>query len=290
MVCYEFKGGIGTASRRAGDWTVGVAGPGQLRRAGIAAHRRPAGGGGDPRHRGPWPWDRPPYPRGDARGGSIIRIVATDAPLLPHQCERLAQRATIGMARVGSFGSNNSGPLRRLRHREPRAVRTGAVRTIPRPTVDLRHGGRRPRQPAARGGGGGDRGVGRQRPRRRRDHDRPGRDHRPTPSTTTAWSGSCAPTAAREHTRADFGRPRRPNRRWSDLLRPHGAPYPHSVGRGSSPGLYSRRNDTEREPASVCEQRALGVRRRRGGFGRRGGHRRSRLRSCRGGCVAGGPP
>ena len=41
----------------------------------------------------------------------IIIVVATDAPLLPHQCERLAQRATIGLARVGGIGANSSGDI-----------------------------------------------------------------------------------------------------------------------------------------------------------------------------------
>ena len=53
----------------------------------------------------PTPW---PRPRVD---GSIIIIVATDAPLLPHQCKRLAQRATVGLARVGGNGDNGSGDL-----------------------------------------------------------------------------------------------------------------------------------------------------------------------------------
>jgi D-aminopeptidase len=43
--------------------------------------------------------------------GSIIIIVATDAPLLPHQCRRLAQRATIGLARVGGNGNDSSGDI-----------------------------------------------------------------------------------------------------------------------------------------------------------------------------------
>ena len=43
--------------------------------------------------------------------GSIIIIVATDAPLLPHQCDRLAQRATVGLARVGGIGANSSGDI-----------------------------------------------------------------------------------------------------------------------------------------------------------------------------------
>jgi D-aminopeptidase len=43
--------------------------------------------------------------------GSIIIIVATDAPLLPVQCNRLAQRATVGLANVGGYGHNGSGDL-----------------------------------------------------------------------------------------------------------------------------------------------------------------------------------
>jgi D-aminopeptidase len=43
--------------------------------------------------------------------GSIIIVVATDAPLLPHQCERLAQRAGLGLARAGGSGANSSGDL-----------------------------------------------------------------------------------------------------------------------------------------------------------------------------------
>ena len=44
-------------------------------------------------------------------GGSIIVVLATDAPLLPHQCERLAQRAGLGLARMGSIASNGSGDI-----------------------------------------------------------------------------------------------------------------------------------------------------------------------------------
>ena len=44
-------------------------------------------------------------------GGSIIVIIATDAPLLPHQLERLAQRAALGIARVGGAGEHGSGDI-----------------------------------------------------------------------------------------------------------------------------------------------------------------------------------
>ncbi len=52
----------------------------------------------------------PPLSR-DEEDGSIIVIVATDAPLLPHQCKRLAQRASLGLARVGSISGDGSGDI-----------------------------------------------------------------------------------------------------------------------------------------------------------------------------------
>lgn len=109
MICYDFKGGIGTASRLvdtpSGRYTVGAlvqANHGdrqQFRVDGV-----PVG-----RELGyeviPSPWDHP------QQAGSIIVILATDAPLLPGQCRRLAQRATIGLARTGCVGHNGSGDL-----------------------------------------------------------------------------------------------------------------------------------------------------------------------------------
>jgi D-aminopeptidase len=53
----------------------------------------------------PLPWEESPY------GGSIIIIIATDAPLLPMQCNRLSQRATVGLARAGGIGHNGSGDI-----------------------------------------------------------------------------------------------------------------------------------------------------------------------------------
>jgi D-aminopeptidase len=55
----------------------------------------------------PSPYDDP----AGAGSGSIIAILATDAPLLPHQCERLAQRAGLGIARVGGGGEHSSGDI-----------------------------------------------------------------------------------------------------------------------------------------------------------------------------------
>jgi D-aminopeptidase len=104
MICHGFKGGIGTASRRAGDYVVGVL---------VQANhgRRPrlqVDGVAVGRELGP---ERIPLPPRPPAGGSIIVIAATDAPLLPHQCERLAQRTALGVARTGGAGENSSGDL-----------------------------------------------------------------------------------------------------------------------------------------------------------------------------------
>jgi D-aminopeptidase len=116
MICHEFKGGIGTASRvldgETGGWTVGVlvqANYGKrnwLRVDGVRV------GEAIPTSEVPSPWDDPVERSRRAPGsGSIIVVVATDAPLLPHQCERMAQRAGLGIARVGGTGGHTSGDL-----------------------------------------------------------------------------------------------------------------------------------------------------------------------------------
>jgi L-aminopeptidase/D-esterase-like protein len=110
MVCYGFKGGIGTASRRLGQknggYTVGVllqANFGTRRQLTVAgvpvgkeiaegAARDGAGGSG-------------------AEAGSVIVVVATDAPLLPHQLKRLARRVGLGLARTGAMSGNGSGDI-----------------------------------------------------------------------------------------------------------------------------------------------------------------------------------
>ena len=109
MICHEFKGGIGTASRAVktggGRFTVGAlvqANYGDrdlLRVAGVPVGRE-IGRDEVPSHR--------PAP---ARDGSIIAILATDAPLLPIQCQRLARRATVGLAWAGGIGANSSGDI-----------------------------------------------------------------------------------------------------------------------------------------------------------------------------------
>jgi D-aminopeptidase len=103
MICHDFKGGIGTASRVVGEHVVGV-----LVQANYGRRRRfrvdglPVGAAIGERI--------PVRTQGDV-AGSIIGIVGTDAPLLPHQCARLAQRAALGVARVGGAGEHSSGDL-----------------------------------------------------------------------------------------------------------------------------------------------------------------------------------
>ncbi|HSZ51391.1 MAG TPA: P1 family peptidase [Caulobacteraceae bacterium] len=109
MICHEFKGGTGTASRvvaaEDGAWTVGALVQANY---GIRAALRFAGA---PVGRAIG-YETVPSPfaiRRDA--GSIIVILATDAPLLPIQCQRLARRATTGLAWVGGYGGNGSGDI-----------------------------------------------------------------------------------------------------------------------------------------------------------------------------------
>ena len=104
MIAYEFKGGTGTASRRVrvGDaaWTLGVlvqANHGV--RDWLTVCGVPVGT--------PMPGDR----LLDEERGSIVVVIATDAPLLAHQLKKVAQRATIGIGRGGTPGGNSSGDL-----------------------------------------------------------------------------------------------------------------------------------------------------------------------------------
>jgi D-aminopeptidase len=107
MICHGFKGGVGTASRivdiDVGSYTVGALVQANYgRRSRFRVDGVPVG-----EEIG----DRIPLPRAGSEGGSIIGIVGTDAPLLPNQCERLAQRAALGVARTGGVGEHTSGDL-----------------------------------------------------------------------------------------------------------------------------------------------------------------------------------
>lgn len=111
MICHGFKGGIGTASRKLseteGGYTVGV-----LVQAnhGKRQHFTVAGVpvGKEITDLTVEIHQNQPYPPG---AGSIIIILATDAPLLPHQLKRLARRIPIGMGRVGTVGNQTSGDI-----------------------------------------------------------------------------------------------------------------------------------------------------------------------------------
>ncbi len=104
MICNEFKGGIGTSSRvlnaKAGGYTVGVmvqcnyGQRDQLRIAGVPVGRE------IPEHT-VWKDDV----------GSIIIVVATDAPLIPTQLRRLARKASLGLGRDGSYSGDGSGDI-----------------------------------------------------------------------------------------------------------------------------------------------------------------------------------
>jgi L-aminopeptidase/D-esterase-like protein len=119
MVCYGFKGGTGTASRRLseaeGGYTVGVlvqcncGRRPQLTIAGVPVGKEIPDGA--PHAQVNLPGGA--SPGGEIQGdvGSIIIVIATDAPLLPHQLKRLARRATLGLARTGSTSGNSSGDI-----------------------------------------------------------------------------------------------------------------------------------------------------------------------------------
>lgn len=114
MICHGFKGGIGTSSRvvttTRGAYTLGAlvqANYGarhDLRVDGVPVGR--AIGVDVVPARTQLPAPMPP-----SNAGSIIVVIATDAPLLPVQCQRLARRATTGLARVGGVGYNGSGDI-----------------------------------------------------------------------------------------------------------------------------------------------------------------------------------
>ncbi len=197
MICHEFKGGIGTASRRAGEWTVGVlvqANYGErdlLRIDGVPV------GASIPTSDVPSPWDQADAvsARASAEGGSIIGIVATDAPLLPHQCARLAQRVGMGVARMGSYASHGSGDLFCAFATGNRDLSRNAGEDDPRRTLGVRDGGRPAHQPAARGGRRGHRGSDRQCSPGRRDDGRPRWDHRARDRHRRAHGGHARPRA-----------------------------------------------------------------------------------------------
>lgn len=114
MMCLGFKGGIGSSSRvvtiKNSNYTVGAlvqsnfGAKKNLTIAGVPV-------GKELRDTMNYVINAPPKSRRQEGDGSIIVIVATDAPLLPHQLKRIAHRVTIGMGLVGGRGSNGSGDI-----------------------------------------------------------------------------------------------------------------------------------------------------------------------------------
>jgi L-aminopeptidase/D-esterase-like protein len=104
MVCNEFKGGTGTSSRvldaKNGGYTIGVlvqcnyGRRGELRIAGVPVGK-----------------EIPEHPAYGEDTGSIIVVVATDAPLIPTQLKRVARRVTLGLGRLGSYSGDGSGDI-----------------------------------------------------------------------------------------------------------------------------------------------------------------------------------
>ena len=107
MMLHRFKGGTGTSSRLVsagvGDYTLGV-----LVQANYGAREELTIAGVPVGRAFP---DLMPGPERDAAGGSCIVVVATDAPLLPHQLKRLARRASLGIGRTGGIGAHTSGDI-----------------------------------------------------------------------------------------------------------------------------------------------------------------------------------
>ena len=110
MICHGFKGGIGSASRKLpqnlGGYTVGVlvqanyGGREDLTIAGVPVGRELKGYRMELN-----------FGARDDKNGSIIVVVATDAPLLPHQLKRVAQRVPLGVGKMGGVGGNTSGDI-----------------------------------------------------------------------------------------------------------------------------------------------------------------------------------
>src|ERR1700737_1381007 len=110
MICNEFKGGIGTASRKLtdkdGGFTVGV-----LVQCNYGVRKNLRIAGVPVGHEIPEDAAYAAAPFGEVDRGSIIVVVATDAPLVAHQLKRLARRVSLGLGRTGSISGNGSGDI-----------------------------------------------------------------------------------------------------------------------------------------------------------------------------------
>ena len=187
MICHEFKGGIGSSSRvleqASGGYTVGVlVQANHGRRERLTINGAPVGAA--------LTVEEFPAPDPAAPGaGSIIVLVATDAPLLPGQCERVARRAAFGIARTGGVGEHWSGDLILAFSTANRGLpgrhdgRRDAAHPVPGDARGRSH--QRPLRRGRRGHRGGDP----ERAARRRDDDRTGRPH----GTGHRLASDCSP-------------------------------------------------------------------------------------------------
>ena len=188
MICHGFKGGIGTASRvlargarrlrgrraRAGEPRPSRAPPRRRRARRSRDRSRSRPGAGSP-----------------AEGaGSIIVIVATDAPLLPGQCERVAQRATVGVARAGGGCEDSSGDLFLCFATGNRGLPTHGYSGQAADRSDVRTVSNLVHDAALRRGRGGDGGGDPERAARGRDDDRVATGSPPTASSLPARTRS----------------------------------------------------------------------------------------------------
>jgi L-aminopeptidase/D-esterase-like protein len=101
MVAYGFKAGIGTSSRKVGNYTLGVlvqANYGRTHQLEIRGKKIA-------------PLLKNITQDKEKKDGSIITVIATDAPLLPHQLKRLCKRVALGLAKLGSISMNSSGDI-----------------------------------------------------------------------------------------------------------------------------------------------------------------------------------
>jgi D-aminopeptidase len=134
MICFEFKGGTGTASRvlekKNGGYVVGALVQANCgRRAQLTIAGVPVGK------------ELTENAVFSQEAGSIIIVIATDAPLLPHQLKRVARRASLGLARTGSVSGNGSGDLflafsTANAHAADPAAPTHSVATVPNDRMD----------------------------------------------------------------------------------------------------------------------------------------------------------
>ncbi|MBN1207994.1 MAG: P1 family peptidase [Myxococcaceae bacterium] len=151
MICHGFKGGIGTASRKLpeaqGGYTLGVLVQCNYGRRRLLTVAGVPVGEEIPDLQACTTGERPPsnpiihempactkqgaslpsYPEGM---GSIIVVVATDAPLLPHQLQRLARRVPLGIAKMGGLGEDGSGDLFLAFSTQATSPRAGAVSAV----------------------------------------------------------------------------------------------------------------------------------------------------------------